>query len=414
MRPIAAILPGQQVLPSRALGRADLANLSLTLCALLLVAGPIATQSLPRNQAIGMLGLAMAATALLAIRQETYAARGSSFALGFSSGVLVVMASQLLHLLNRAFGVDLLGELLSTPMRSQIATFSIDLTRDTLAACLVGLTVGCTTGMLFAVERSRVLRQVLPRTFLGLSAIYLLLAWAGSIVELGIWSEWLIVVTLSCVWLAAATSIGVVVGLEVSRSWSRSLHNALAILAEVGRYLAVMGKAMAAFALGYYLLVITFAAYFSVVVRVVPGQHFSNLGGDSRFNDFVQFSLMNISGLSYGGTEPTSPLAGFFVGMEVLAGTTWLVVVFAAFLAYVQTLLPAAQGAEAVANERDVALLESRVKLLTDELRDQRSLVDRMMRALEQERAAAAARHQELLVGLAGRGADQAPGRPDA
>lgn len=99
-------------------------------------------------------------------------------------------------------------------------------------------------------------------------------------------------------------------------------------------YVKVMLWPAVAFALGFFGIVIWFAAMYASLFRVDDAA-FSG-AATSNFWDFLYFSLLSIAGLDASGLQAVSPLAKTFVAIEVVAGIGWIVVVFAGVIAYVE------------------------------------------------------------------------------
>jgi hypothetical protein len=191
----------------------------------------------------------------------------------------------------------------------------------------LGLTSGLLGGLLF--ERlGGLLLGLLPRLLGGLAlGLWFGLA-AGRVLGPG-------------AGLAAglAVLVGVALGWVIGRPMGRGSWPGIEAFAAVWPYLKAMALPGVGFALGYAVIVLWFAGLFGAVLRLgwgtLAGDHTGVPFGTS-FGDLLYFSVASVSGVGFSDLKPASALTRAMAVAAWLSGTTWLVVVFAGVLAYLQ------------------------------------------------------------------------------
>lgn len=128
-------------------------------------------------------------------------------------------------------------------------------------------------------------------------------------------------------------------------------------LDDIAKYLRAMLTPVVGYALIYFLIVLWFAGLYGTAVRVGGSQvfdrsqdaavqrllvaHDQGLEGSTTptepsFGEFLYFSLMTMTTLGYSDLVPASPLAKGLTSFQAILGTAWLVVGFAAVIAYLE------------------------------------------------------------------------------
>lgn len=129
-------------------------------------------------------------------------------------------------------------------------------------------------------------------------------------------------------WAIAGALLG---SAAMPAGWSlgRGVSPVIAVFDEISPYLVEMTRPLAAFAAGFLTLTVVFAGFYGTLWRIEPASAFQHLPDTPGIWDFVEFSLMTATTANT-PVVATSPLARLLVGVEVVLGTGWLIVVFGA------------------------------------------------------------------------------------
>lgn len=99
-------------------------------------------------------------------------------------------------------------------------------------------------------------------------------------------------------------------------------------------YVKAMVWPVIGFAVGYALILLAFAGLYSALFRLDPNAFTGFTEGN--FSDFLFFSLMTLTTLGYSPLIPVSGMAKFLTSIQALINLAWIVVIFAAVIAYVE------------------------------------------------------------------------------
>lgn len=129
-------------------------------------------------------------------------------------------------------------------------------------------------------------------------------------------------------------TLGLVVGI-VTVSVIRFVitHNVL-VFEKLSLYLEAMLKPIAAFFLGYLLIMFTFSGIYTLAY-LSDNSIFNHLYNDP-FGELMFYSFSVITGMTFSVVEPQHPITFFLTTVEHFLGLVWMTVVFAAALAHLQ------------------------------------------------------------------------------
>jgi hypothetical protein len=108
------------------------------------------------------------------------------------------------------------------------------------------------------------------------------------------------------------------------------LNQWIAALQPVFRLLKRLGRVLAAFAVGYFFIILVFSALYAAVWRLQGPGTFVGLPQDPGLPTFLYFSLVTATTIGYGDIVPHSGLARSLTGVEAVTSLAWTLVVFAA------------------------------------------------------------------------------------
>jgi len=205
-----------------------------------------------------------------------------------------------------------------------------------LAGAITGLLVGMISGMrpnLQDGNHRRIRRPPLVQLILATLSIALVTALARS--EMSEWSAWPTVSALISVtvFLFVVPVMSFLTGLVTAR-W---LRPRLIVYAELGEYLRIMWVPVGGFALGFVGLIIVFAGFYGALYRTSSNAF--AIDGSVHMIDWLFYSLFTAIGQQYTGINPTSGWSRLLVSLENIFCLGWMVVVFAAVMAYLQPRL---------------------------------------------------------------------------
>ncbi len=144
-------------------------------------------------------------------------------------------------------------------------------------------------------------------------------------------------------WLAAgivllgtiAVPAAVFLGARALAVW---LHPRLLLYSQLGAYLRVMWVPMGSLAIGYLIIIIVFAGFYGMLARFSP-ESFANVGEDTGIITWVSFAFFTGVGADYTHIVPVSTGARALVGAQLIPTIGWVLVMFAAVMAYLQPQL---------------------------------------------------------------------------
>lgn len=113
-------------------------------------------------------------------------------------------------------------------------------------------------------------------------------------------------------------------------SWARPMLRAFV---ELWPYLKVMSIVASAFTIGFLLLIVFYANAYGTIWRMNPAS-FKGFPDSASYIDFFYFSIVIATGLG-ADVMPVSVLARLLVSTEVILGLGWMIIVFAAVVAYI-------------------------------------------------------------------------------
>ena len=143
-------------------------------------------------------------------------------------------------------------------------------------------------------------------------------------------------INLSIFYVGAA--LGLPLGKSLGTRTRRVVSPILKLYTRVWPYLREMLRPVAGFFFGYVVIALLFAGFFSSLFHTGGG--FTGLPQDPSFWDFIYLSIVTLTslgyGLGHGDIEATSLAAKALISLEVILGIGWLVVLFAAVIAYLE------------------------------------------------------------------------------
>jgi hypothetical protein len=132
--------------------------------------------------------------------------------------------------------------------------------------------------------------------------------------------------------------IGFIIGLLIALITYFFVNNyllrRLRVFNKIVAYIKAMGKPMLAFFAGYFVILFFFAGIFSIINASYP--HAFNQLPHDKLIDLFYYSLSSLTGLGASTVQPQIPLAIFISGLETFIGITWVTMVFAATIGYLQ------------------------------------------------------------------------------
>lgn len=198
-----------------------------------------------------------------------------------------------------------------------------------LAGVITGLLVGMVSGMRANSPARRGVRfHRPPPLMLVLASLSIVLVTALAWREL----SWKALPSV-LIFVLLVPALCFLLGLSMAR-W---LRPRLTIYGELSGYLRVMWVPMGGFALGYLALIVVFAGFYGALHRCSP--HAFIAGERTSVLDWWFYSLFTATGQEYSGISPASGWARLLVSLETILCLGWIVVVFAAVMAYLQPRL---------------------------------------------------------------------------
>jgi hypothetical protein len=128
-----------------------------------------------------------------------------------------------------------------------------------------------------------------------------------------------------------AAGIGVLAGIVTAMVATRGFIDFAGAL----DYLKAMTWPVIGFFVGFFLILVIFAGIYGSIAKIDPA---SFIGNDrtTNFGDFAFFSLMTLTSLGYSELVPVSMSAKFVTSLQAFLSVAWIIVVFAAVIAYVE------------------------------------------------------------------------------
>jgi hypothetical protein len=223
------------------------------------------------------------------------------------------------------------------------ADHSLDLvttTESLIAGLLAGLVVGLIVGILQASLKA-----------LRIAIIFIIVALPvprsiASVASTGASSQ-----NLSLGLTIVLDIAGLVVGAEIGSQLGARLKPSLEIFRNVMPYIRPMGLPVAGFTTGYVTLSLWFASAFApvnmldrgpfVMLDLKTGNFLLTPNELGSFGDFLYFSMTTNPPLGYSEIRPVSAVVRILETLESISGTGWIVIVFAAILAYLSPVFDA-------------------------------------------------------------------------
>jgi hypothetical protein len=130
-------------------------------------------------------------------------------------------------------------------------------------------------------------------------------------------------------------TLAVLVITNLAWSFGAWLKPRIAVLGKVFRILQQMWEALAAFLLGYGVLVFIFACFYAAAWQYEPSTAFRGVDAvhHPSFADFVYFSVVTMSTVGYGDVIPANTITRSLACIEVVLGVGWVTVVLGAAVA---------------------------------------------------------------------------------
>ena len=116
------------------------------------------------------------------------------------------------------------------------------------------------------------------------------------------------------------------------------LHPRLLFYNQLAAYLRVMWIPIGSLAIGYLIIIVVFAGFYGTLERFSPGS-FENVGGETGIMIWLSFAFFTGVGGDYTGVVPVSPGARALVGAQLIPTVAWVLVMFAAVMAYLRPKL---------------------------------------------------------------------------
>ena len=205
-----------------------------------------------------------------------------------------------------------------------IPTLFFSLSEGLLVGSLVAFAVGFTTTLSQVTEVNG--KRIASATILGL---LLGLTMSLSLLLARDFSEVFPIIIGMTTASALATPLGIFAG--------RWLRPKILIYESVWLYLREMADYLVLFALGYIALALLFAGWYWSLWKIDPSNSLNNLSPDTNFWEFFYFSFVTLATLGYGDITPKSEIARGLAILEVVVGTGWVIVIFAAIIANLQS-----------------------------------------------------------------------------
>ena len=124
------------------------------------------------------------------------------------------------------------------------------------------------------------------------------------------------------------------IGMAAGPYVGHRLKSWLLVFPALWPYLREMLAPLSGVAFGYLALIFLFAAFYGAAWRTNPCCAFNGFPQDPSFTDFLYFSLVTIATLGSGDITPSSDVTKWLIFAEVIAGFSWITVVFAAVIAH--------------------------------------------------------------------------------
>lgn len=143
--------------------------------------------------------------------------------------------------------------------------------------------------------------------------------------------------------LAAAITILALLPIPVmaflgARAVAVWLHPRLLFYNQLAAYLRVMWIPIGSLAIGYLIIIILFAGFYGTLARFSPGS-FENVGEETGIMTWLSFAFFTGVGGDYTGIVPVSSGARALVGAQLVPTVAWVLVMFAAVMAYLRPRL---------------------------------------------------------------------------
>jgi hypothetical protein len=168
--------------------------------------------------------------------------------------------------------------------------------------------------------------------------------------------------TAQAVLWGAAGAGGGLVAAPIGRRLGEWFRPAVVFFEDLWPYLREMATPLAAFALGYLTITLTFAGFYGTAWRLDPYQAFTGLPPAPRFLDFLFFSVMTATTANT-DVAATSAFSQALVTCEVILATGWLIVVFGAISVHLAPRLEAIAARAHEAHKREPEPLAARDRI---------------------------------------------------
>lgn len=136
----------------------------------------------------------------------------------------------------------------------------------------------------------------------------------------------------------AAVMVAPVAAFLGARAAAVWLRPRLLFYSQLAAYLRVMWVPIGSLAIGYLIIIVLFAGFYGMLARFSPGS-FVNVGQETGIMTWVSFAFFTGVGGNYTGVVPVSPGARALVGAQLIPTIGWVLVMFAAVMAYLQPKL---------------------------------------------------------------------------
>lgn len=200
-----------------------------------------------------------------------------------------------------------------------------------VAACIAGVFVGTAADMRMSPEGGWLagLRRP-PLAIIMLNLLLIALLWfmviRSSEGTLRWWITFLIL---------PALVIYPIAGFTIGRWLALWMRPRIQVFRELLCYLQVMWIPMGAFALGYTVIILVFAGFYGTLHIYSSPPPFEGVDQPTIL-DWIFFSFLTATTMGSENVIPLSRGAQFLVGLETIAGLSWIIIMFAAVMSHLQ------------------------------------------------------------------------------